>query len=87
MLDIFIINDESILQINSLISNYRPPLHYSRRLLNRKRRKSSIITKKISQKKVRGVMEKRTFINVQFWKIPLRKKGKNRENPFQSIMQ
>jgi len=32
-------------------------------------------------------MEKRTFINVLFWKIPLRKKGKNREKPVQSIMQ
>jgi hypothetical protein len=55
-------------------------LHSSRRVFIDKERKSSIIPKKISEKKVGGVMKKRTFINVQFSEIPLRNIGKNRKN-------
>jgi uncharacterized membrane protein len=61
-------------------------LHFSRVKSIYKKRKSSIITKKNSQKKVRGVMEKRTFINVLFSKILLRNFGEICKKSVESIM-
>ena len=48
--------------------------------------KSSIILEKISEKKVGGVMKKRTFIFVLFSKIRLRNFGKIMKNPLVTIM-